>query len=109
MLGRSIDHHTAIGNWACLGHCLETVASYLRATGRADDASRIVGATEAMRLTLSTVEATYEKYNLDLYPWIDAIDEHPDLAAARDEGRQWDRHELVARAQEYVGSGTPAA
>ena len=55
-----------------------------------------------MRMNLSTVEAPYERVVISFYRWAEAIDDNPDLVAARTEGRGWSRDELVERSFEYV-------
>ena len=72
------------------------------ATGREEDAARLVGGAMAMRLNLSTAEAPFERMVLDFYPWVDAFDERPELEFAREEGRLWSRDELVQRAFDLV-------
>jgi hypothetical protein len=103
LLHRALELHTTIGNWACVAHCVErSVGSFLLGRGLLTDAARLVGATETMRMNLSTVEAPYERVIPDFYRWAETIDESAELDAARTEGRRWSRDALIAQAFEYV-------
>lgn len=99
----AIDLHVEVENWACLAHCIEQgVGSYLLARSSEKDAAHIVGGTDALRLSLSTVEAPYERFTLDFYDWLATVEHRPELRTAREEGRSWSRDQLIERAKDYV-------
>jgi len=97
-LAGAIRAHHSTGNWACLAHTFEGVAAYLVAKGQDLDASRFVGAIETLRLSVSTIQAPYERFLVMFYPWTEAIADRQDLVVARDEGRLWDRKRLITQA-----------
>ncbi len=48
---------------------------------------------------------SYERFVTDFYPWVEAIEERPELAAAREEGRSLSRDELIDEALDHVRQG----
>jgi len=100
----SIDAHRTTGNWACLAHTFEGVAAYLIARKRDLDAARLLGGIDTLRNNISTVQAPYERFLVGFYPWVDRIQKRPKLRTAREDGRGWDREELVNRSLAYVAA-----
>ncbi|MEA1903587.1 MAG: adenylate/guanylate cyclase domain-containing protein [Actinomycetota bacterium] len=100
---RAIRLHAEIGNWACLCHAFEGLAAYLIADDLEVEAARVVGGTDAIRGSLSTVQAPFEQVvENDFYRWVDDLDSRADLSQARQEGRGWTRDELVKNAARYA-------
>ena len=100
----SIRAHHSIGNWACLAHTFEGVSAFLVARENDLDAARIVGGIDTLRLNISTIQAPYERFLVGFYSWEDRIDRYPDLQAAREEGRTWDREQLMDEALAHLAA-----
>lgn len=98
----SISAHRSTGNWACLAHTFEGVAAYLVARRRDLDAARLLGGIDTLRNNISTIQAPYERFLVGFYPWVDRINESSELRTAREDGRAWNREELVNRSLVYV-------
>lgn len=101
-LAGAIQAHHSTGNWACLAHTFEGVAGYLVAADQENDAALISGGIDALRLNISTIQAPYERFLVGFYPWVDALPDRGDLIPARDEGRLWDREQLMRQAMAYL-------